>query len=380
MPRPPSPYYSRGAWRSDFGGVKNRILVRGEKNEDTELQAEEELLRLRKEDRLVHLNPSVNTPFAVVVERFLAKYVGRPAYHDFRNELHWFMGLEPDADPDHPVKRAGKNAVHGGRFGVPCKSWPIRRITSAVVEDYLRRRNQAGLRGYHAFVALRTLMNWAVKKKYIPSHQLDEIDMDLRRQGRRHYLPSDADVVRIFNAAEGKFKEILLIYMTTGIRPGEVCTVRTDEFDAEKRQWVLWRHKTVYRTGKPKVVPLGTEAAYQLCLASARDRAGDEMLFVNSQKDPWTYNALRLRWYRLRNKLGLDSRFTLYSLRHWYVTVALESGESEALVGELAGHVDRATIDFYKKLRNASVHQAASRVADHIAHAGIGVSLPPTKT
>jgi hypothetical protein len=44
------------------------------------------------------------------------------------------------------------------------------------------------------------------------------------------------------------------------------------------------------------------------------------------------------------------------------------------LVSELAGHFDRATLDFYKKLRNGPLHQAASRVAETIARAGIGVA------
>jgi hypothetical protein len=78
---------------------------------------------------------------------------------------------------------------------VPCKSWPIRRIKAEVVEGYLRRRKQAGLSGYYAFVALRTLMNWAVKKKYLPTHDLDSVDPALRRKGRRHYLPADEDVL-----------------------------------------------------------------------------------------------------------------------------------------------------------------------------------------
>jgi integrase len=379
MARPSKPYYTRGAWRSDFGGVKNRVLTRGPRNAETRLRAEEELLRLRKEASALRQPPGGDTPFGVVAERFLENYAGRPAYQDFSNELHWFMGLDLAADPLKPARRAGNNLNSGGRLGVPCKSWPIRRVNAQVVEGYLRRRKGAGLSGYHAFVTLRALMNWAVKKRYIASHDLDSIEADLRRKGRRRYLPADADVARVFAGAAGKFKELLLVYMTTGIRPSELRTVTIDEFDRENRQWVLWRHKVAHRTGRPKVVPLAAEAVYQLCVKSAGGRPADEALFLNSQGKPWTYNALRLRWYRLRNSLKLDRRFTLYCLRHWFVTVALESGESEAVVGELAGHVDRDTIDFYKKLRDGPLHQAASRVAATIARAGIDLSLPGKK-
>jgi integrase len=370
VPRPPRPWYADGAWRTDFGH-RNRVLVRGPKDPDTKLEAEKELLRLREEVQLLQRRPAANTPFAVVVERFLEAYAGRPAYEDFSRELHWFMGLDVVSNPSKPARRAGNNRQSGGRFGSPCKSWPIRRINGEVVEGYLRRRKAAGLAGYHAFVALRTLLNWAVRKKYLASHDLDTVDADLRRKGRRQYLPPDADVVRIFQGAVGKFKDLLQIYMTTGVRPSELRTVKIDEFDRTHRQWVLWRHKVVRKTGRPKIVPLATDAVFEICVAAAGDRPGDEPLFLNLKGRPWTYNALRLQWYRLRNRLKLDPAFTLYCLRHWFITVALEAGESEALVGELAGQVDRATIDFYKKLRNAPLHQAASRVASAIEQAGI---------
>lgn len=366
MARPPKAYYTRGAWRSDFGGIKNRVLVHGPKNADTKLQAEKELIRLREEACLLQQSPGLNTPFVTVVERFLATYVGRRVYADFSNELHWFMGMDLAADPDNPVKRAGNNMASGGRFGLPCKNWPLRRINAEVVEDYLRRRKVAGLKGYHAFVALRTLMNWAVKKKYIPFHDLNQVDRDLRRKGHCKYIPPDAEVALAFQKAEGKLKNVCLLLMTTGVRPNEIVTVTIDEFKPENRQWVLWRHKVVHRTGMPKVVPIAFEDALQVCTTSAGDRPGDQPLFLNCYGEPWTYNALRLQWYRFREKLGLDSRFTLYSFRHWFLTMASESVDNEALVAELAGQSDTRSLNFYKKIRNAPLHAAANQVVADI--------------
>jgi integrase len=220
-------------------------------------------------------------------------------------------------------------------------------------------------------------MNWAKKKGYIPSHDLDTVDQALRRRGRRRYLPADRDVVRIFEAATGRFQELLLVYMTTGIRPSELRTVRIEEFDRPNCQWVLWRHKVAERTGMPKVVPLPTDELVAVCVRAAGDRPGDQPLFLNSHGGPWTYNALRLRWYRLRAKVGLDARFKLYSLRHWYLTMAVEAGEDAAIVSELAGHADRASLDFYKKVRNQRLHQASRRVAESIARAGIEGAKSP---
>ena len=273
MARPPRPWHSRGVWYTDFGR-RNRLLIRGPKDAATRLLAEKALLQMREEVQLLaRTGGGADTPFAIVVERFLEAYAGRPAYVDFADELHRFMGadLGAGAPGDRAHSRRGQERPSGGRFGVPCKAWPIRRINAQLVEDYLRRRRTAGLSGFHAFVALRTLMNWAKKKEYIPDHDLDGIDKTLRRKGRRRYLPADQDVVRIFEGATGRFKELVLVYMLTGIRPSDLRSVLIDEFDRPKRQWVLWRHKVVERTRMPKIVPLPTDEVLAICEAAAGD-------------------------------------------------------------------------------------------------------------
>jgi hypothetical protein len=142
MARPPRPWYSHGAWYTDFGR-RNRLLIRGPKDEATRLLAEKALLRLREEAQvLARAAGGAETPFAVVVERFLDAYAGRPAFADFSNELHWFMGadLAPQGQADGLRSRRGRERPSGGRFGVPCKGWPVRRIDARLVEQYLRRR------------------------------------------------------------------------------------------------------------------------------------------------------------------------------------------------------------------------------------------------
>ena len=125
---------------------------------------------------------------------------------------------------------------------------------------------------------------------------------------------------------------VLLALTLTGVRPKELRTVTVDEFDRVNRQWVLWRHKVVEKTGQPKVVALGSDELFDRCVASVGDRPRDEPLFLTERGKPWTYQAMRLRWRRLRGALGLDSRFTLYTFRHWYLTVAVESGEDGEIV------------------------------------------------
>ena len=92
MARPAKPWYDRGAWRTDFAGERNKVLVLGPKNADTKLLAEKALLELRQQAKLLNDHPAMDTPIAVVVERFLDEYTDCVVYEDYRNELNWVHG------------------------------------------------------------------------------------------------------------------------------------------------------------------------------------------------------------------------------------------------------------------------------------------------
>jgi integrase len=352
---------------------------RGPKNAETKLQAEKALLELREQVKLLNDHPGMDTPIAVVVERFLDEYTDRVVYGDYRNELNWFMGDDPSKarGASGRKNKRGGNRPCGGRFGFPCKAWPIRRINAELVDKYLRRRKAAGLSGFHAYMALRTLMEWARRNRYVPSHDLDLVDPKLRRRGRRRFIPEDGEVFRAYRATRGRFRDFLNLLMLTGMRLREIQTVRVEDFDAEGRQLILWDHKTAETTRQPKAVPLPTDELLAICRALAEGRPDKEPLFLTDRGRPWTYQAIRLRWKRLREKLGIDTRFTLYSFGHWYLTMAVESGEDGAIVSELAGHSDPKTLEIYKKIRNRRLHQASRRVTQTIERAGMnGVADP----
>ncbi len=136
MARPAKPWYDRGAWRTDFAGERNKVLVQGPKNADTKLLAEKALLELRQQAKLLNDHPAMDTPIAVVVERFLDEYTDRVVYEDYRNELNWFMGADTSKarGVEEKKNRRGENRPSGGHFGFPCKDWPIRRIDADLVE------------------------------------------------------------------------------------------------------------------------------------------------------------------------------------------------------------------------------------------------------
>ena len=65
---------------------------------------------------------------------------------------------------------------------------------------------------------------------------------------------------------------------------------------------------------------------------------GHAHVFLNTEGEPWTMNAVRLQIARLRTKLGLPADLCAYLARHGFGTRAILQGVNPAVVAELMGH------------------------------------------
>jgi integrase len=160
----------------------------------------------------------------------------------------------------------------------------------------------------------------------------------------------------IYKAGRGKpFKRFLTALGQTGCRPGEVAAVTAADVDLDEGVWVLKKHKTGKKTGKPRVVYL-TDAMVELTreLVAANPTGP---LFLNQDRKPWTRQAIRCRFRNLRKKFPAFGHFTAYSFRRAYVTDALERGVDVAQVAELVGHTSTEMVmRFYGQLQERKRH------------------------
>ena len=186
--------------------------------------------------------------------------------------------------------------------------------------------------------AVKRAFRWAWTEGYLASNALARVERPAA--GRRETFLDDGKVRAIIGAypAGDPFRELLTILRETGCRPGEASRVTSADLDLAAGVWVLSRHKTAAKTGRPRVVYLNP-TALELCRKlAARNRTGP--LFRNEDGAPWTRNAMACRFARLRKRLGLGPEATAYALRHGFVTGALERGVPIATVAELVGHAD----------------------------------------
>jgi integrase len=215
-----------------------------------------------------------------------------------------------------------------------------------------------------AVTAVKRALNWAADEGLIPANPLKQVKKPPARRRDRVLTPAERKAVAAAPRDEA-FRLFVFALEQTGCRPGEVAAVTAAQVDLQAGTWTFRRHKTVKKTGKPRVVYL-TPAMVELSRRLAAKRPAGP-LFVNSRGRPWSRNAVRCRFRRLRRKLGLAPGVVAYAYRHTFATTGLERGVPLATMAELLGHTSTTMVsEHYGHLDQQAAHlrEAARRAGD----------------
>jgi len=192
---------------------------------------------------------------------------------------------------------------------------------------------------------LKTIKVTTLKRELSPLHNLFEVARDewslplpenplgkLRLRlppHRRERRLREGELDRLTTAARScrspLILPIILVAVATGMRRGEILSMRWDHIDRERRSLLIPDTKN----GHSRIIPLTTEAAEVL---EAVPETGDRVF-------PLSANAFRLAWDRLRARADLkDLHF--HDLRHEAISRFFEMGLSVPEVALISGHRD----------------------------------------
>lgn len=206
-----------------------------------------------------------------------------------------------------------------------------------------------------AVTAVKRSFNWATDEGLIRENPVKKVKKPAVR-ARSRFLTAQERKQIFDNYPEGDcFRDFLFALENTGSRPGEVSAVTALHVDLEQGVWVLDEHKTEAKTGEPRVVIL-TPAMVELTRRLMKEHP-EGTLFRNDKGKPWTRNAVRCRFRRVRKKLDLGSDVVAYLYRHAVCTDLLESGAGLAQAAEILGHKGtKMVMKHYSKLRERREH------------------------
>ncbi|MFL5330514.1 MAG: tyrosine-type recombinase/integrase [Gemmataceae bacterium] len=186
-----------------------------------------------------------------------------------------------------------------------------------------------------AIGTIKQAFNWALDQDHIGANPFASTKRPRALKRERILLPGEREL--IFKKIKGEgFKDFLETLEETGARPGELARVTAADIDFEKNVIILWKHKTVHKTGKPRLIFL-TPKVKEICKRLTKIHSSGP-IFRTIDGNKWTKDSLNCRFRRLRKKYPQLAGVTAYSFRHTWATNALERGVPLATVAELMGH------------------------------------------
>ncbi len=233
-------------------------------------------------------------------------------------------------------------------------------VTPAVIDKYVAQRLEK-VRRATANKNLRTLkasMNRAVKRGYLRKNPAAVI-RQVREPEREIRVLSTEEVERLLGACLSmRWKALIALAITTGMRLGEMRALRWDELDFDKKTvWV--RNTPDHRTksGRNRTLPLTDETAEII----RRLPRSAPLVFHNPSGGHWNNNVQR-GFHRIVKRAGIGY-CTMHDLRRTFISHLAMAGVNAAVVKELAGHASiQTTQKYYTRILPEIVQSAPDKL------------------
>jgi integrase/recombinase XerD len=204
----------------------------------------------------------------------------------------------------------------------------------------------------HAVITTKRAFSWAEQQGLIPASPIRNLKVPRGRRRERVLTPDERKLI-LSATKDVAFKSFLNALFGTGCRPSEVAGVTAAQVNLDLGVWVLAQHKTAKKTGKPRVIYLSPEMLDLTKQQMAKHPTGP--LFPNRLGKPFTRNAWRCRFRRLRENHPSLAGVVCYTVRSTFATTALENGVGLAHLAELLGHSGTDMVMRHYQLLSANV-------------------------
>ena len=219
--------------------------------------------------------------------------------------------------------------------------------------------------GCHAIRVVQRAFNWAVRQGYIERSPVAFME-------KPSLIPRDTIITPeqfklLYNKiTDQEFRDFAVVLWQTGCRPKEVRIVEARH--VVRKTWVF-EIKESKGKRKHRIVHL-TPDAFAITVRRMQSYSTGP-LFRNKKGNPWTKNAIGLRFDKLSDKLGFP--VTAYVFRHSWATLALKRGVGPVTVATLMGHSDTRMLErVYQHLGKDDEHLQTSL----LRAIGVNVSVP----
>lgn len=208
-------------------------------------------------------------------------------------------------------------------------------LTKQDLLQRIRRINTSASEQHHAFVVLRTLLNWAVREDYLDTNPLQGVRGFKPAKARERVL-SDQELRAVLLQARNApfpYGRIIEVLIRTGMRRGEVGRLEWSFIDTSEAVLVL--PADLVKNGRTHSIPIGEGLAETL----ERIPRINRYLFPSSHENATVFNGWGKSKERFDQGLEGVAPYTLHDLRRTFATCHARLGTPIHVTEKLLNHV-----------------------------------------
>ncbi|ENN6618961.1 tyrosine-type recombinase/integrase [Vibrio parahaemolyticus] len=218
----------------------------------------------------------------------------------------------------------------------------------------------------YTFNRLKAALSRAVEWEFIESHNLSSVKIAKEDNTRIRYL-SESEEAALLNALAAReaqlcedndsyqyadfFTPLITLGMHTGMRKGEMLTLRWESVSFENRYLTILSENA--KSKKKRTIPMN-DTVFNMLSQWRAQNLNEEYVFVHEGKQ---VSFFQYPWQNLLKAAGIEN-FRFHDLRHHFASKLVMAGVDLNVVRELLGHADLKMTLRYAHL--APAHTAAA--------------------
>ncbi|MGC2432679.1 MAG: tyrosine-type recombinase/integrase [Desulfobaccales bacterium] len=263
------------------------------------------------------------------------------------------------------------------------KGFLINRITIAVVESFITKRQAQGMNIgtlRKILITLGQILSYAVKHRYLDFNPLREAERPREQANGREEEDKVATLTPaqittlLEQVADPKYQTLFLMAIMTGARQGELLGIKWDDINWRNKQVHIQRTFNKGRFFIPKtkgskrhidLAPVAVQELKRWRLACPTNDL--DLVFPNETGGPMNYSNMVQRYFLPALKASDLPRVRFHDLRHTNASLRLENGENIKYIQTQLGHANpTVTLNVYAHLMTATNQEAACRLENAV--------------
>jgi integrase len=230
----------------------------------------------------------------------------------------------------------------------PIAAMRVSHITTDEAEAL--RFNHSPANANRALRTLRRMLGKAAEWGVVPAAPRIKL---FKEEGRSRLI-SDDEEAKLLEVAKGALRDVLIIMLDCGMRPGEVFQMRWEDIDWERNVIFIPRGKT--RLAR-RYLPMSERIIASL--ERSREGKVEGWVFPSDSK-PGHLTTVATAFETARAKAKLSSEIKLYCARHTFATKVLAATGNLSLVMRTLGHSNAQTAMIYQHPSMEDVRQVVN--------------------